>query len=244
MAYDPTIIHWPRLLAPHSVGWGLAGGAESGPQPLVGPPQTNFAPSGALRMHMRLSVFDTAIGNSRTPVAGRVHAMLAIRMGALDVGAALYMPMFAWRRGPRARAGLPLFGDVSSFSDGGTFSDGSSFAPNAGDALVAVAAAAGSWRVTINLYSAIEPTAGDLVGFGDCDRCYVITGVWTVDGYPTRRELRLDRPLREALAVSDHVEFADPICRMTLMASSRGALVDLERGFKGDADLDFIESYW
>lgn len=244
MAYDPTIIHWPRILGPHSVGWGLGNGAESGPQPLVGPAQTNFAPSGVLRLHLRLSVFDPGAGNDRTPVAGRIHALLAIRFGALDVGAPIYMPMFTWRRGPRARAGLSLFGDVSTFSDEATFSDGSTFAANAGDARATTAAAAADWRVTIEIVSSIDPTAGDFVGFGDCDRCYLIAGVWTIDGHPTWRELRLDRPLRAAVAVGDHVEFADPICRMMLAAGSRGALLDLEGGRKGEADLEFIEARW
>jgi hypothetical protein len=244
MAYDPTILHWPRILGPHSPGWGLASGAQDGPTPLLGPPQTNFAPSGVLRLRLRLSVFDPATGGDRVPVAGRVHALLAIKFGALDVGAPVYMPMFAWRRGPRARAGLPLFGDLTTFSDSATFSDGSTFAANAGDALVAVAAALGAWRVTIEIFSAIEPTAGDFVGFGDCDRCHLITGIWRVDDHPTWRELRLDRPLRAALDVGDHVEFADPICRMRLAQSSRGALLDLERGRKGESDLDFVEANW
>ncbi|TDX63994.1 hypothetical protein EDE12_106139 [Methylosinus sp. sav-2] len=245
MAYDPSIPHWPRKLLPQSWGGAAVNGQLLGPLPFVGPPQSNVSPSGALSFRLDdIRLFDSPRGPTlatAAPRSGRVHLFRAL-YSRLDKGGAVYMPVMDWSRGPRARAGLPLFGPLSTHSDGSTYSDGSSYSQGAGDATIALAAAAQSWRVTIDVASTIVPEAGDWMSLGD--RAYLLEGVWPSDTVAKRYEVALDRWLREAAAIGDVVEFADPFCRMVLQPKSRGQSFPLSLGRIGGASLEFIEAYW
>ncbi|CAN2533108.1 hypothetical+protein [Methylocapsa aurea] len=240
MAFDPAIPRWPRALLPQNWGGALANGMLTGPTPFVGAPQTNVSPSAVLQWRLEnIPLYDPP--RRAAPRSGRVHAFRAL-YSSLQKGGPVYMPVMDWRRGPRARAGLPIFGPLSAFSDGATFSDGSQFSQGTGDATIAVAAAAQSWRVAIDVASTIVPEGGDWVTFGD--RAYLIEGAWPSDTIAGRYELLLDRWLREAVAIGDVVEFADPFCRMVLQQKSRGQFFPLQLGVIAYASLDFIEAYW
>jgi hypothetical protein len=245
MAYDVTIPHWPRRLLPQNWGGAPVNGLLTGPQPFVGPAQTNVSPSGVLQWRLdNIPLYDpprVGVSNPSAPKAGKIHLYRAL-YSRLSKGAPIYMPVMDWRRGPRVRAGLPIFGPLTPFSDGATFSDSATFTQDAGDATIAAVAAAQSWAVTIDVVSSIVPEGGDWIGLGD--RAYLIEGAWPDDAIANRYRITLDRWLREPVAIGDAVEFADPFCRMVLAPKSRGQIVPLTLGVYAYASLEFIEAYW
>jgi hypothetical protein len=244
MAVDPTIPFWPRALGPKSVQPYIANSAASGPQPLAGAPQTAQSSLGRLELRLNnVTIHDgapiTAYGNY-----DKLRAFRALYFGRLAHGLPVYMPMWDWVRGPRRRAGLPLFGAAVPHDDGTPFSDGTQYQQGTGDALLAIVAAAGDRVIVIDAISAAVPQAGDWITLGE--RAHQVTGAWPDDtgNFPDRWTLALDRSLRSACAAGEEIEVADPFCIMTLAAADRrvGAEVDFNR--MGRLSLTFIEANW
>ena len=244
MAFDPTIPFWPRALGPKSVQPYIVNGAASGPQPLAGAPQTAQSSLGRLELRLNnVTIHDgapiTSFGNY-----DKLRVFRALYFGRLAHGMPIYMPMWDWVRGPRRRAGLPLFGAATPFDDGASFSDGALFDQPSQDAQLAIAGVAGDRVITIDALSAAVPQAGDWIGLEDRAHMVVAARPDESGAFSARWTLSLDRPLRAAYAAGIYVEIADPHCIMTLSASDRriGAEVDFNR--MGRLSLSFVEANW
>lgn len=234
MPIDPAIPTWPRWLAPQSMGWGLTRPIITGPQPLSGRPQYTVSDMGAWRAALN-GIRLSAIGDS-------VRLFRALLFGTLAVGGAVYLPLYDWRRGPRARVGAPppllpiLFSDTSFFSDAASFN---SDLPN-----ITVVAAAASRATRIVVQSAGDPLpiAGEF--FGLSDRAHLVTASFPDTPAPGQTTLQFQPPLRFPVTVGDLVETVDPVCRMQLDPKQVETLVSLDLSIVGTVSLDFYESNW
>lgn len=231
---DPAIPHWPRLLAPQAVARGFVRPVLSGPQPISGRPQTVQSDAGALQLRLQgVRVHD---------LGRRVALLEALLFGRLALGLPVYMPLWNWRRGPRARAGLALFGPSVPHSDGAPFSDGSSYAQGTGDCKVALAAPVRATRIFVDMASVASVEGGDWITLGE--RAHLVSGAWPVDSVAGRLELQITPGLRSAVAAGDDVEIADPFFRAVLSPAHMQATLSLDLAIVGVIDLDFYEANW
>jgi hypothetical protein len=232
--YDPTVPVWPLRLAPLNVGGpALQNAVFSGPQPLIGAPQTVQAAFGAWQIEISGLWLYSRGGVDRIALFDAIH------QGILAQGLPIYMPSWSFTRGPRARADLPLF-PSALFSDAASFSDLADFAQDTGDVIVAAPAAAQATQITVDYLSIASPTAGDFVTLGD--RLYLITAAWPVA--PAQWLWKITPPLRFAAAAGDAVNIALPFCRMVLSPKDRNFSRLLDSWRVSQVSLTFTEANW
>lgn len=132
-------------------------------------------------------------------------------------------------------------GSVATFSDTATFSDGSKFAQSVIVVEVATAAAVRSTRLEITLIAADTPLSGMYFSVGD--HLYQIAAVLDEElASGVDVAWQIVPPLREAVAAGDHVEFENPVCRMTLLNEQQMNLMT-QQGRAGVATMMFVESF-
>ena len=243
-AIDPAIPSWPRILAPGATSPPtLLKPALEGPQPLSSPPQTVVADMGFWQLQLAdMPIHDGTPANPLAVTGSRVMLWRSLYNGWLADGLPIYMRLFDWNRGPRARAGLPLLGASVPHDDGSGFSDGMMYAQPTGDCVFAADAAERATSVSVDVLTAAVPTAGDYVSVGD--RLHFIAQAWPDEVVADRYTWRLRPGLRYAATAGDEIEIADPICKMVLSPRDRSTLLRMDYGRIGRATLTFYEANW
>ena len=242
--FDPTIMPWPIWLAPRDLSIGARNAVVDGPQPLVGAAQSAQGPAGTWQMTLSgVPIHDPVAGAAAGSPAGidRVALWRSMFYGIVAIGNPIYMPMWDWRRGPRARAGLAL-PPTASFSDGATFSDGSLFGQSSDDAAIATAAAASTNVIVVTPSTAAVAAPGDFISLGS--RAYMIVQALPDATTPTNWDYTIWPPLRFAAGVGDPVEIGNPICKMVLSPKDRSYLLNMNYNRLGQATLTFYEANW
>jgi len=241
---DPAIPFWPRALAPQSIGSpSLVKPLIEGPHPISGTAQVAISDAGFWQFQLQdIPVYDATSGGIPVAAGNKLLLWRALYHGTLAMGRPVYMRLFDWSRSPRARAGLPLFGPVSSFSDGSILSDGTSFQQGAGDVVIAANAAYRASSIVVDVQSAAVPVAGDFFSAGD--RLHVIHAAIPDDSIAGRWTWSIAPGLRYAVTVGDVVEVADPICKMVISPRDRSKVETMEYGRVGRPTLTFFEANW
>lgn len=241
MALDPTIPVWPRWLAPtHIVPPGPSVAPMEGPLPLVGSAQS----VSQISVPWQMQYVEVPIYPAQT--AGgldRIATFRALASSRLSKGLPVLVPLYDWRRGPRARAGVNPFGAiVTGLSDGTMFSDGTGFSQPSPDAVMARAANVGDTTIYLTMPGPAVLDGGDY--FSIDDRVYLAEGVWQDASVSTLYKVQISRGLLYAVAANYQVEIADPVMRARLAPSERKTLIQYTNGLIARVSLTWQEANW
>jgi hypothetical protein len=222
---DPLVALWPENTIPvRHVTPVKERAVSSGPQPLVGRPQTVVSPAAGWRL--------VYAGVLVRPF--NVHALRALMAKIEGRAQPIYVGPYDYAYGPVKRAGAtnPI---TSTFSDGTIFSDGMRWETSIYDCTLTADAAQGATQISMTNSLTAPLKGGDY--FELDGRLHVIEElsgsaaiIWP--------GLRADYPSGTVL------EIADPRMKAYLETKDAAAAAQMQYGRWGEIALEFVEASW
>ncbi|PPD10287.1 MAG: hypothetical protein CTY36_00400 [Methylocystis sp.] len=222
---DPLVSKWPETTIPvRHVTPVKERAVSSGPQPLVGRPQTVVSPAAGWRL--------IYTGVLVRPL--NVHALRALMAKIEGRSQPIYVGPYDYVYGPVKRAGAvsPV---TSTFSDATIFSDGTRWETSIYDCTLAADAAQGAVEISVTNSATAPLRAGDY--FELDGRLHVIESIigttWAI--WPG---------LRADYAGGTVLEIADPRMKAYLETKDAAAATQMQYGRWGETTLEFVEAGW